>query len=69
MQPTDLWKSAKSQNPLLSTIAYKLLVIPATSVPSERLFSMAGLVVSKLRASTSPENVAKILFLNKNISD
>jgi len=69
MQPIDFWKSAKSQYPLLSTIAYRLLAIPATSVPSERLFSMAGLVVSKLRASTSPENVAKISFLNKNVSD
>ena len=44
------------------------LSIRATSVPSERTFSTPGLVVSKLRASTSPENVAKILFFNKNIS-
>ena len=67
-QPIDFWKSANTQYPLLSVVAYKLLAIPATSVPSERLFSTAGLVVSKLRASTSPENAAKILVLNKNIA-
>ena len=47
MQPLDFWKSAKSQYPLLSTVAYKQTFV----------------------ASTSPENVAKILFLNKNVSD
>jgi len=55
MQLIDFWKSAKSQYPLLSTITYELLAIPATSVPSKRLFSTAGLVVSKLRAIMSPK--------------
>jgi len=55
------------QYPLLSVVAYKLLAIPATSVPSEHILSMvAGLIVSKLHARTSLENVAEILFLNKN---
>jgi len=59
-QPTE------SQYLLLTAVEHKILAVPATSVPSERMFSTAGLVVSKLRASTSPELVSKILFLNKN---
>ena len=67
-QPSEFWLTAKNQYPLLSAIVCKLLAIPATSVASERMFITAGLVVSKLRASTSPELLAKILFLNKNAS-
>ena len=32
-QPMDFWKSANTQYQLLSTVAYKLLSIPATSIP------------------------------------
>ena len=74
MQPTggspiDFWRLAKTEYPLLSALAFKYLAIPATSVPSERLFSTAGLVINKLRASTTPELVSKILFLNKNVNE
>lgn len=63
-QPNEFWLTAKNQYPLLSAVARKHLA----SVASERMFITAGLVVSKLRASTSPELLAKILFLNKNAS-
>ena len=65
--PLCWWKTNASRYPYLSILARKFLCIPATSVPSERIFSAAGHIVSKLRASLSPENVDALLFLRQNI--
>ena len=43
-----------------------MLAVPATSVPSEKMFSSAGLIVTKLRNKLSSEVVDQIIFLNKN---
>jgi hypothetical protein len=42
-----------------------VLAVPATSVPSERMFSAAGLLLNKLRFRLSSDMVYGI-FLNKN---
>lgn len=60
------WRQNKNQYPRLAQLARKYLAIPATSVPSERAFSTAGLTITKQRARLSPENADKIIFLNKN---
>ena len=44
----------------------KYLSVPATSVPAERVFSMAGLVVNRLRARLTSEHVDMLVFLRKN---
>ena len=65
-EPLCWWKMNASRYPFLSILTRKFLCIPATSVPSERIFSAAGHIVSKLRASLSPDNVDGLLFLRQN---
>ena len=62
--PLDWWKTREHIMSNLSKCAKKYLGIVATSVPSERLFSQAGLVVSDRRSCLKPENVEMMLFLN-----
>ena len=65
--PLDYWKQKQSLWPLLATMARKYLSIPPSSVPSERLFSTAGEVMSDRRNRLAPEKVEMLLFLNKNL--
>lgn len=58
----DFWRVNRSRYPLLACVTRCYHVIPATDIPSERLFSTAGCVVSKLRFQMSPEMVSQILF-------
>lgn len=64
--PLDWWKEKESMFTLMKHVAKKYLCIPATSVPSERLFSKAGELVSHRRNGISGKNVNMVLFLNKN---
>ena len=64
--PLVWWKDQRLVFPSLSILAAKFLATPATSVPSERVFSLAGYRVNKQRSSLAPENVDKLIFLNKN---
>ncbi|XP_063860633.1 zinc finger BED domain-containing protein 4-like [Scylla paramamosain] len=51
----------------LKEMANRYLCTLASSVPSERLFSKAGELISHRRSSLKGENINMILFLNKNI--
>uniref|UniRef100_A0A1A8M216 HAT C-terminal dimerisation domain-containing protein n=1 Tax=Nothobranchius pienaari TaxID=704102 RepID=A0A1A8M216_9TELE len=64
--PLIWWKANEQRFPTLAKLANSLLCIPATSTPSERLFSAAGNIVSKKRASLSPEHVDMLTFLHCN---
>ena len=55
--PLDWWKVEATRFPLLAFVTKGYLAIPATSVPSERVFSTAGDVVTDQRARLTPENV------------
>lgn len=60
------WKGRMQQFPWLTTLARKLLCIPATSTPSERVFNVAGLTISARRSSIHPNNVDKVIFIHDN---
>ena len=62
----EWWKERAVSYPHIANLAKKYLSIPATSVPSERIFSLAGNLVTRKRALLSPENVDLLIFLKKN---
>lgn len=60
------WKANEARFKGLSHAARKYLGIPATSAPSERVFSLAGSICSRRRACLSPDNLDALVFLNAN---
>ena len=60
------WKKHTDMFPTLSKIANRVLAVPASSVPSERVFSVGGTLVSKKRSRLTPGHVEMLLCLNKN---
>ena len=66
--PSVWWELHEKKYKNLSRLANHYLCIPATSVPAERVFSAAGLILNKLRTRLTPEHVDMLLFLNKNKS-
>ncbi|XP_052413836.1 E3 SUMO-protein ligase ZBED1-like [Carassius gibelio] len=64
--PLAWWGIHKVNFPHLSKLAEKYLCVPATSTPSERLFSTPGNVVTCQRASLKPNKVDMLVFLSKN---
>lgn len=56
-----------TNHPHLKKEALKLLTIPLGSVSSERLFSSAGNILQDKRNRMLPENLRRLVFLNKNL--
>ncbi|XP_065899204.1 E3 SUMO-protein ligase ZBED1-like [Dysidea avara] len=65
--PLTWWKYNAVRYPILSKLAKKYLAIPATSVPSERAFSIAGHVSNVKRACLLPASVNMLVFLAENL--
>lgn len=61
------WWKNQVDLPLLSALAKSYLSIPATSVPSERVFSTAGDIVTAKRSLLHPDHVDQLIFLKKNL--
>jgi len=61
------WDKNKAELPLLAELAREYLCIPASSAPSERLFSHAGNIVTDTRQSLDSENVSKLMFIKENM--
>ena len=64
--PLAWWRSRCPRFTRLARLAKRMLSVPGTSVPAERVFSAAGATVTARRSNLTSENVDKLLFLNKN---
>ncbi|XP_055534808.1 E3 SUMO-protein ligase ZBED1-like isoform X2 [Wyeomyia smithii] len=59
------WTNYKACDPLRD-IALRYLIVPASSVPSERVNSTAGNTITDKRARLSPSLAERLIFLNEN---
>jgi hypothetical protein len=64
--PLLWWKDNEKKYPILSILARMILCIPATSAPSERTFSAAGLTISNDRCNLLPQHSESAIFLRGN---
>ena len=62
----NFWKTHQTKYPQLFKLFKILYTIPATSTPSERLFSDAGYQVWDRRNKISPERVEQVMFIFEN---
>jgi hypothetical protein len=67
VNPLQWWKENETKFPRLARVVKKYLCIPATSVPSERVFSTAGDILSAQRSRLKPKHVDTLIFLKKNM--
>jgi hypothetical protein len=67
--PFNWWLNKKDKYPILAKLARIHLAIPATSTPSERLFSDAGNLLSAKRTRMNAEFFKRIMFLKRNASE
>ena len=65
--PLVWWKYRVRDFPLLNKLARKYLAVPASSSPSERLFSKAGQIVTSQRAQLKPDQANMLVFLAENL--
>ena len=66
ISPLKWWQQNHSSFPTLARLAKDWLMIPTTSVPSERLFSAAGNVMTNKRNCLTPEHGNQLVFLYEN---
>jgi hypothetical protein len=58
------WKEHEKQYPLLARLARKYLAIPASSAPSERVFSRLKNIITHKRVRMSSETLCQLLFVH-----
>ena len=64
--PLLWWNDHTKEFPNLCYIAEKYLILPGTSVPSERVFSCAGNLITDTRVCLSAEHAEQLIFLAMN---
>lgn len=64
--PIEWWRDRRYQYPYLSQIVQLKMCSVGTSVPCERLFSKAGLIIDEKRTRLSAHKAQQLLFLSVN---
>jgi hypothetical protein len=67
LDPAHWWRQHESIYPFHARLARRYLAVPATSAPSERVFSTGGRVLEKRRAALKPECVRAIVLVHDHI--
>jgi hypothetical protein len=65
--PLKWWCTNHRKYKMMSQLAIRILCIPATSAPAERVFSVAGLTIAKDRARLAPETANELIFLHEAV--
>jgi hypothetical protein len=65
--PLLWWQGNCGRFPIMARFARRYLSAPPTSVPSERLFSTAGDVLSDHRSRLLPDNAERLILLKRNM--
>lgn len=65
--PLKWWNENKNVYPSLFEIMKRRFCIQGTSVPSERIFSKSGQVVTEKRNRLNSKRVEQIIFLKSNL--
>ena len=63
----EWWRAHTTLYPCLAEAVKALLHTPATSVPSERIFSESGYIARARRSKILPKNLNKFIFIKKNM--
>lgn len=61
--PLEWWASYSASFPILSRLAARILSIPASSASCERVFSQAGLTLTKLRTRLGKKTVEDLMMI------
>ncbi len=64
--PLAWWKANQGLYPILARLAKIYLAIPASSAPSERVFSVASRLISSKRTSMGTNIAGKTLYVSEN---
>ncbi|KAL3967138.1 chromosome alignment-maintaining phosphoprotein 1 [Sarotherodon galilaeus] len=67
--PLQWWAAHAGAHSQLARLARRYLATPASTVPCERLFSVAGHIVNKKRSALHSENVDKLVCLSNWLKD
>jgi len=62
----DFWRSNQFKLPMLSRVARVILAVPMTDAAVERVWSSAGLTVTKRRNRLSEFRISQTVFVKKN---